>query len=175
MRESTKWIRVSTDLTQRIEVFQMACSLGINEAETVYALHRLAGWFQVHGSYGKMDVSNTLIDRYVNIEGMADELESIGWLKQHAHTRSLAVFCAPVKVRKSISDAVRREVLSAGKCENCPSTENLVVDHVIPVKHGGSCEIENLQCLCQGCNIRKGSKTPEEWMAIKHDNLSEAK
>lgn len=174
MRESTKWIKVSTDLTQRIEVFQIACSLGINEAEVVYALHRLAGWFQVHGAYGKLDVSNELIDRYVNIEGMAGMLESIGWLKQHAHTRTLTVFCEAVKVRKSISEAVRREVLSAGKCKNCQSTENLVIDHVIPVKHGGSCEIENLQCLCQECNIHKGSKTPEEWLAVKDYHLTGA-
>lgn len=34
----------------------------------------------------------------------------------------------------------------------------LTVDHIIPVANGGANAIENLQCLCQTCNLIKGKK-----------------
>lgn len=42
------------------------------------------------------------------------------------------------------------------RCMHCGSTENLVIDHVIPVAKGGKSELENLQLLCAVCNSAKG-------------------
>jgi hypothetical protein len=44
------------------------------------------------------------------------------------------------------------------RCMRCGSTESLTVDHVIPVIHGGSDEVGNLQTLCRSCNSKKGAR-----------------
>lgn len=43
-----------------------------------------------------------------------------------------------------------------GICVLCGGNENLSVDHIRPVKKGGSNEPENLQTLCVPCNSSKG-------------------
>jgi len=43
-----------------------------------------------------------------------------------------------------------------GRCLCCGSTENITVDHVIPLSLGGSNSIANIQPLCEGCNLDKG-------------------
>ena len=47
-------------------------------------------------------------------------------------------------------------------CAMCGTRRNLTLDHVIPLAHGGSNRIENLQLLCRGCNKLKGA---ESWVA----------
>ena len=44
------------------------------------------------------------------------------------------------------------------KCNHCHTTENLSVDHIVPVLSGGNDNIENLQTLCTPCNSSKGAK-----------------
>lgn len=46
----------------------------------------------------------------------------------------------------------------ANKCSQCSSVKNLTIDHIVPIKHGGGDDIENLQTLCRPCNSKKGSK-----------------
>lgn len=42
------------------------------------------------------------------------------------------------------------------KCLVCETTDQLLVDHIIPLSRGGNSGIENLQILCRTCNFRKG-------------------
>jgi 5-methylcytosine-specific restriction endonuclease McrA len=44
------------------------------------------------------------------------------------------------------------------RCRSCPSTDDLCIDHIIPVKHGGKHTPDNLQTLCRSCNSKKGTK-----------------
>lgn len=44
------------------------------------------------------------------------------------------------------------------KCRRCASTVDLIADHIVSRRNGGSHHPDNLQCLCQPCNARKASK-----------------
>lgn len=54
-------------------------------------------------------------------------------------------------------------------CRNCGSTTKLQVDHIHPESRGGETVLENLQILCKSCNLKKGTKLPNEWEATKHE------
>jgi 5-methylcytosine-specific restriction endonuclease McrA len=43
-----------------------------------------------------------------------------------------------------------------GRCLACGSSEDLTVDHVIPLALGGPTTIANIQPLCAACNNIKG-------------------
>jgi len=50
---------------------------------------------------------------------------------------------------------------TGGVCLCCGLSENvkaLTIDHVVPLYHGGSNDIDNLQPLCRPCNSSKGTK-----------------
>ncbi len=56
-----------------------------------------------------------------------------------------------------------------GHCKGCGghfTKPNMDVDHIIPRKDGGTDHIENLQCLCSGCNRLKGSQ-PMSYLAAR--------
>lgn len=61
------------------------------------------------------------------------------------------------------SKDVRR--LMSRPCTHCGATENLHVDHIIPISRGGRHSIGNLQMLCATCNLSKKNKTMTEWRA----------
>ncbi len=43
-------------------------------------------------------------------------------------------------------------------CCNCAETNNLTIDHIVPLACGGANSIENLQLLCLECNSAKRDK-----------------
>jgi hypothetical protein len=45
-----------------------------------------------------------------------------------------------------------------GRCVMCGSGERLQFDHVIPVVKGGANSFENIQILCQSCNLQKSDR-----------------
>lgn len=50
-------------------------------------------------------------------------------------------------------------------CQYCgaqPSKSSLTLDHVLPKVRGGKATWSNVVCACKRCNLRKGSRTPEE-------------
>lgn len=65
--------------------------------------------------------------------------------------------------RKAIPAALRLAVLSRDghRCISCgaaPTDSVLHMDHKIPVSRGGETTLENLQTLCESCNLAKGAK-----------------
>lgn len=49
-----------------------------------------------------------------------------------------------------------------GKCAVCGSTDDICIDHVIPLSKGGTDAIENIQPLCRMCNASKGNKITDK-------------
>jgi 5-methylcytosine-specific restriction endonuclease McrA len=50
---------------------------------------------------------------------------------------------------------VQKELWPEKECRWCKATENLVLDHIVPVMCGGKNERTNAQTLCRPCNIWK--------------------
>lgn len=59
-------------------------------------------------------------------------------------------------IPREVVDAVYRR--DQGRCVYCGSTENLQLDHIVPFSKGGATTLENLQLLCQKCNLEKSNK-----------------
>jgi len=52
-------------------------------------------------------------------------------------------------------------------CFYCGSTQQIELDHVVPIARGGSHGIGNLVAACRRCNISKGAKLLVEWKLSK--------
>lgn len=68
-----------------------------------------------------------------------------------------------MKLGATVGEVNLLAVLAEGRCRNCGATDDLHVDHIIPLIRGGAHEQSNLQPLCGLCNRRKGSKTMDEF------------
>lgn len=68
----------------------------------------------------------------------------------------------PLKVKKRFR-ILERDGFRCCLCGRTAKETKLHVDHIIPVSIGGSDENENLQTLCQDCNLGKSNKliTPD--------------
>lgn len=49
--------------------------------------------------------------------------------------------------------------------------DTFVLDHHVPLKHGGSWELGNLVCICQQCNTTKGSMSYTAYIVLLRDFL----
>lgn len=49
------------------------------------------------------------------------------------------------------------------RCKVCQTSENLTVDHIIPISKGGTDEPSNLQTMCRKHNYEKGNKMEFPW------------
>ena len=63
--------------------------------------------------------------------------------------------------RRYIPEEHRRYILwrDEGKCRMCNSTDDLTIDHIMPIVLGGTNELTNLQVLCRSCNSSKGARS----------------
>lgn len=53
--------------------------------------------------------------------------------------------------------------LYSSPCIACGTTEQVTIDHIIPIARGGRHSIGNLQPLCLTCNSSKNARTMAEW------------
>ncbi len=66
--------------------------------------------------------------------------------------------------RSLMSNRLRTDILrrDGGRCRMCGASAaegvTLHIDHIVPVSHGGRTLPQNLQVLCQECNLGKGAR-----------------
>ena len=63
----------------------------------------------------------------------------------------------------TISNTEIKKLMSSA-CNSCKTTNNIQLDHIMPIARGGRHSIGNLMPLCQKCNLQKGTKT---WFEYK--------
>jgi len=84
-------------------------------------------------------------------------------LRQEGHDGSNAPAFTPngTQVGPVPSDDVKRQVIERDgyQCVCCGSTRRLQVDHIVPSYYDGGNILDNLQTLCQTCNVAKGVQT----------------
>ena len=54
------------------------------------------------------------------------------------------------------------------RCRYCLATDNLTVDHKVPIIQGGTNKNSNLQCLCKRCNGIKSGLSHRQVMGLFH-------
>jgi len=63
--------------------------------------------------------------------------------------------------RRMVTEEMRREVIrrDGRRCARCGSTSAVFhIDHIVPFALGGACAVDNLQVLCETCNLAKGAR-----------------
>ena len=53
------------------------------------------------------------------------------------------------------------------------TSSTMQIDHLVPLKSGGSDETENLVACCRSCNSSKGTKPLIVWLATRPRNAAE--
>jgi 5-methylcytosine-specific restriction endonuclease McrA len=64
---------------------------------------------------------------------------------------------------QEIKDLIKN---SNSRCHYCNSSQEIQIDHYIPLSKGGSHNINNLVVACKECNLAKKDKLPEDWLKI---------
>lgn len=81
------------------------------------------------------------------------------WTDQTGRQWKVPMIQGRLKMRIPCHRALRDFVIrrDGGKCSDCGATENLIADHILSRRNGGTHHPDNLRCLCQSCNSRKAS------------------
>lgn len=68
-------------------------------------------------------------------------------------------------------DLLQMWYAQSGLCFYCnvPLFAHYHVEHMIPLSRGGADKLENLCLACPTCNLRKGAKTAEEFIALTNE------
>lgn len=85
---------------------------------------------------------------------------SVTWTDHRGNTWKVPQILGRLKPGKCPGHAALREFIiyrDGGKCVRCGATHELVADHILSRRNGGTHHPSNLQCLCSSCNARKSS------------------
>lgn len=89
------------------------------------------------------EIEQTLL----NLSGWLDECDSVEEYQSPWPSRYIS---------REVKESVLRR--DGAKCVYCSATQNIEIDHIIPVSKGGISEINNLQTLCRVCNRKKRTR-----------------
>jgi hypothetical protein len=87
------WIKMSVNLPDKPEVWQIAGALGIDADSVVGKLLRVWAWFDAHTQDGNaLGVTYPLVDRVAGVSGFAEAMAFAGWLDQKGSILSCPKF-----------------------------------------------------------------------------------
>lgn len=141
-------------MTERFKFLTTADFMSkVQSADSAYAEGLAKGWQRGY-LYAQQDI------RRAHAAGYMRPLEIANILYDHG-VRKIVQWDGkngePPKLDITPWAEIRNAVLlrDGAVCAYCGSTENLHIDHVLPVFRGGSPELENLQVLCRSCNLSR--------------------
>lgn len=87
------WLKMSVNLPDKPEVWQIAGTLGIEADSVVGKLLRVWAWFDSHTEDGNaLGVTYSLVDRVAGVNGFAEAMAFAGWLEQQGSILHLPNF-----------------------------------------------------------------------------------
>ena len=108
---------------------------------------------------GKVEVVRHSHDQTITVSGLVTPLPSVVRLLKHFNRNR-------IKIKFSRMNIYARDDFRCQYCGEQFMTEDLTFDHVFPQSRGGKTEWTNIVSCCgiggNGCNLRKGNRTPEE-------------
>jgi diadenosine tetraphosphate (Ap4A) HIT family hydrolase len=131
------------------------------------------GILDIEGQLVRLKVGKLTFKERTQLKAACDQK-----IQEFLEKRGLATWDYRLLELDPVPDTIRYEVLrrAGGKCElcGCSSKERpLHVDHIIPRSKRGSNDIENLQALCEQCNLAKSNRDATDFrqsgIAKHHD------
>lgn len=105
------WIKMRLDLADDPAVIGVASKLSLSEYEVVGRLHKLWSWADRHTEDGHASgVTYAWLNRYVECDGFAEAVESVGWLERLADG-----VCIPSFDKHNGESAKKRELAANRK------------------------------------------------------------
>jgi hypothetical protein len=87
------WLKMSVNLPDKPEVWQIAGMLGIEADSVVGKLLRVWAWFDAHTEDGNaVGVTYPLVDRVAGVTGFAEAMVLAGWLHQNGSVMTVPHF-----------------------------------------------------------------------------------
>ena len=121
----------------------------------------------LNASYEPLNITTWRRAMVMLMKGKAEGLEhdESKLIRQGTHLPTVIRLVQFVRVPFRQLPLTRRNVFQRDNhcCQYCGSrTEQLSIDHVMPRSRGGGDSWDNITTACLSCNVRKGSRTPEE-------------
>jgi 5-methylcytosine-specific restriction endonuclease McrA len=88
----------------------------------------------------------------MSLQDWEKEYESWGYFSKVEARKSLDVYS------NVFNRQVRKTLTADSCCCKCGSKSKLHIDHIIPKSKGGKNSLDNVQILCQTCNLKKGNR-----------------
>ena len=121
----------------------------------------------LNASYEPLNITTWRRAMVMLMKGKAEGLEhdQSKLVRQGTHLPTVIRLVQFVRVPFRQLPLTRRNVFQRDNhcCQYCGSrSEQLSIDHVMPRSRGGGDSWDNITTACLSCNVRKGSRTPEE-------------
>jgi 5-methylcytosine-specific restriction endonuclease McrA len=161
-----KWIKLYTAILDDDRMITMSDSLWWTTIELFLVAEEKSGRLPSigHISWRIRIEEDELFERLILLEkaGVVYRIFDEWFIKSQ---KELFFPTDPAYSNKRVKWAMIRKIIApwvffrhGSICAKCGATEDLTIDHIIPMARGGTNDLENLQILCRKCNSSKGAK-----------------